>query len=88
MGREARCVVRHAGQEADAKALLETDELIVRAPFRLKVPRSEIASAGADGDVLTVAYAGGPIELELGEREAARWRRTSPTQRRWPTSWV
>jgi hypothetical protein len=73
MGREARCVVRHAGQEADAKALLETDELIVRAPFRLKVPRSEIASAGADGDVLTVAYAGGPIELELGEREAARW---------------
>jgi hypothetical protein len=73
MGREARCVVRHGGQEADAKALLETDELIVRAPFRLKVPRSEIASAGADGDVLTVAYAGGPIELELGEREAARW---------------
>jgi hypothetical protein len=73
MGREARCVVRHAGQEADAKALLETDELIVRAPFGLKVPRSEIVSAGADGDVLTVAYAGGPIELELGEREAARW---------------
>jgi hypothetical protein len=73
MGREARCVVRHAGQEADAKALLETDELIVRAPFRLKVPRNEIASAGADGDVLTVAYAGGRIELELGEREAARW---------------
>jgi hypothetical protein len=73
MGREARCVVRHAGQEADAKALLETDELIVRAPFGLKVPRSEIVSAGADGDVLTVAYAGGPIELELGEREAAKW---------------
>lgn len=73
MGREARCVVRHAGQEADAKALLETDELIVRSPFRLKVPRGEIASAGADGDVLTVAYAGGRIELELGEREAAKW---------------
>jgi hypothetical protein len=73
MGREARCVVRHGGQEADAKALLETDELIVRAPFGLKVPRSEIVSAGADGDVLTVAYAGGPIELELGEREAAKW---------------
>jgi hypothetical protein len=73
MGREARCVVRHAGQEADAKALLETDELIVRAPFRLKVPRTEIASAGADGEVLTVTYAGGRIELELGEREAAKW---------------
>jgi hypothetical protein len=73
MGREARCVVRHAGQEADARALLETDELIVRAPFRLTVPRADIASAGADGELLTVTYAGGWIELELGEREAARW---------------
>jgi hypothetical protein len=73
MGREARCVVRHAGQEADARALLETDELIVRAPFRLTVPRADIASAGADGELLTVTYAGGRIELELGEREAARW---------------
>jgi hypothetical protein len=73
MGREARCVVRHAGQEADAKAQLETDELIVRAPFRLTVPRAEITSAGADGAVLTVAYAGGRIELELGEHEAASW---------------
>jgi hypothetical protein len=73
MGREARCLVRHAGQEAAARALLETDELIVRAPFRLTVPRADIASAGADGELLTVTYAGGRIELELGEREAARW---------------
>jgi hypothetical protein len=72
MGREARCVVRHAGQQAEAKALLEDDELIVRAPFRLTVPRSEIAAA-ADGELLTVDYAGGRIELELGEREAAKW---------------
>ena len=47
MGREARCAVSHDGQEAEAKALLETDELIVRSPFRLTVPRAAIRSATA-----------------------------------------
>ncbi len=45
MGREARCAVSHDGQQAEAKALLETDELIVRSPFRLTVPRAGIRSA-------------------------------------------
>src|SRR6476469_845342 len=73
MGREARTVVRHDGQQAEAKALLETDELIVRSPFRLTVPRGEIRAARAAGERLTVEYTGGTVELELGEREAARW---------------
>jgi len=73
MGREARTVVRHEGQQAEAKALLETDELIVRSPFRLTVPRGEIRAARADGQRLTVEYTGGTVELELGEREAAKW---------------
>lgn len=66
-------MVRYDGRQAEAKALLETDELIVRSPFRLKVPRSEIAAATAEGDLLRVRYAGGTLELELGEREAAKW---------------
>ena len=49
MGREARCAVSHDGQKAEAKALLETDELIVRSPFRLTVPRAGIRSATAAG---------------------------------------
>jgi hypothetical protein len=73
VGREARCLVRHAGQEAEAKALLETDELIVRSPFRLRIPRGSIAAASVEGRRLEVAYDGGPLTLELGEREAARW---------------
>lgn len=73
MGREARCLVRHDGREAEAKALLETDEIIVRSPFRLTVPRREIVSAQASGERLTVEYPGGPLLLELGEREAAKW---------------
>ncbi|HEY0389679.1 MAG TPA: hypothetical protein VGC71_14650 [Gaiellales bacterium] len=73
MGREARCRVRHGGVEAEAAAQLETDEVIVRSPFRLKVPRSSIRGAAAAGDVLTIDCDGGPLELDLGEREAARW---------------
>jgi hypothetical protein len=73
MGREVRCLVRHAGEEAEAKALLETDEVIVRSPFRLTVPRSAITAARADGPRLEIAYDDGPLVLELGEREAAKW---------------
>jgi hypothetical protein len=73
MGREARCRVRHGGVDAEAAAQLETDEVVVRAPFRLRVPRSAIRRAAATGDLLTIDYDGGPLALELGEREAARW---------------
>jgi hypothetical protein len=73
MGREIRCRVRHGGQEAEAKAQLETDELIVRSPFRLTVPRAGIRSATVAGEALEVAYDGGALTLWLGEREAAKW---------------
>jgi hypothetical protein len=74
MGREVRCLVRSGGDEAEAKALLETDEVIVRSPFRLKVPRSDITGTAVDGDRLTIDHAGGPpLVLELGAKEAARW---------------
>ncbi len=74
MGREVRCLVRSGGDEAEAKALLETDEVIVRSPFRLKVPRSDITGTAVEGDRLTIDHAGGPpLVLELGAKEAARW---------------
>jgi hypothetical protein len=68
-----RCTVVHAGERAEAKAQLETDELIVRSPFRLTVPRAGIWSATVAGDALDVVYDGGMVTLELGEREAAKW---------------
>src|SRR6478672_7767310 len=73
MGREARCRVSHDGQEGEARALLETDELIVRSPFRLSVPRAGIRSATAAGEALEVVYYGGALTLRLGEREATKW---------------
>src|SRR5436309_14898332 len=73
MGREARCRVRTAGQDAPATALLETDEVIVRTPFRLTIPRSDITSARVEQDWLEIEHPGGRISIELGEREAAKW---------------
>lgn len=73
MGRESRCTVRHDGREAEARTQLETDELTVRTPFRLTIPRSQIASTDVRGDELEVAYDGGSVTLVLGEQEAARW---------------
>src|SRR5690348_5964122 len=76
MGREMRCLVRSGGEEAEAKALLETDEVIVRSPLRLKISRSAITATAVDGDRLTIEHAGGPpLVLELGAKEAAKWAR-------------
>ena len=88
MGREARCAVSHDGQKAEAKALLETDELIVRSPFRLSVPRAGIRSATAAGDALEVVYDGGALTLGWASGRLRSGRPTSPTPRRWPTSWA
>ena len=73
MGREARCTVHHDGRTAEAKALLETDEVIVRSPFRLRIPLSEISLAVTEGEQLRLEFPGGPALLGLGEKEAARW---------------
>ena len=73
MGREIRCRVSHDGQQAEARAQLDTDELIVRSPFRLTVPRAGIRSATVAGEALELVYDGGMVKLELGEREAAKW---------------
>src|SRR3954453_18129664 len=73
MGREARCAGRHDAQEAEARALLETDELIVRSPFRLTIPRAGIRSATAAGEALDVGYDGGAVTMRVGGGGAGKW---------------
>lgn len=72
MGLEALCVVRVNGQSAEAKALLETSELIVRAPVRLKVPFANITSAEARDGELVIRHPGGVLVLALGPK-AKTW---------------
>jgi len=73
MGREAVCTVRVNGEAAEAKTLLETEELIVRAPHRLTVPFRAAESVTVDGDTLVVRTARQTVEIELGAKEAAAW---------------
>ena len=73
MGREARCVVRYGSAEAICRALLETDDLIVRGDVRVALPLGEIADAVDDAGTLRVTWPEGTLELELGEPEAGRW---------------
>ncbi len=72
MGLEAVCTVRVDGKAAEAKALLETSELIVRAPMRLKVPFSSMTSVEAKDGELVITHAGGEVALVLGPK-AKTW---------------
>jgi Protein of unknown function (DUF3052) len=72
MGDEARCTVRYGDRVSAGKALLETEELVFRGDFRLKVPLREIRSVEADDGRLEIVFAGGEASFELGPR-AVRW---------------
>lgn len=72
MGNEATCVVDYDGTSGTAKALLETDEVIVRAPFRVKVPFREIEKIDADDERLLLRWSSHTLSLSIG-REARKW---------------
>ncbi len=71
MGSEASCTLRYAGETAEVKALLETDELIVRGPVRLKIPLAGLQAEAVEGR-LELAWADERATLELGPA-AERW---------------
>jgi hypothetical protein len=66
MGSEAHCRVDYGGQSAEAKVLLETEEIIVRGAMKLRIPFKEMERVAADGDALTFR------EGRAGERAAFR----------------
>lgn len=72
MGNEALCRVTYDGTSREAKALLETEELVVRAPFRLNVPFVEAADVEADGGALKLRWKSHQLRLDLGE-QAPKW---------------
>jgi hypothetical protein len=73
MGQEAFCRVRFGDQTAEAKALLETNEIIVRGDLRLKIPLVSISNLVEDGDDLHVDFPEGTAVFELGAKNAAKW---------------
>ncbi len=72
MGNEATCAVEFDGSAANAKALLETEELIVRAPFRLTIPFREMTSIEAGDDLLRIRWGSHALSLAIGSN-ARKW---------------
>lgn len=76
MGRETVAVAHWRGEVAEVKALLESQEIILRGTIRARMARSGIANVAVDGEVLTLLSDGEPLVLGLGAKEAAKWRDT------------
>src|SRR5687768_8032231 len=72
MGQEARCLARIGERVVEVKALLESDELILRGEHRARLPFSGLDVVEAADGQLTLQQNGEAIVLELGAA-AERW---------------
>jgi len=73
MGNEATCKVRFGKQESEGKALLETNEVLFRGDFRLKIPFSTIKSAKTVDGKLRLQTDEGLASFHLGSAAAGKW---------------
>jgi len=74
MGREAVTTVTYDGRTEEAKVLLESQGVLLRAPFSLTLPREGISGLAVEGEALTGQGPRGPFELVLGAAEAEKWK--------------
>ena len=74
MGAEARCVGHFNQRSSEGKALLETDFLLFRGDFRVKVPFKDIHSLTAADGQFSVGFDEGTLRLDLGAA-AEKWMR-------------
>jgi hypothetical protein len=72
MGAEAHCVGYFNNESSEGKAQLETDFILFRGSFRVKVPLNEIQKLSAAGGQLSVVSGQGTLQLDLGAA-AAKW---------------
>jgi len=72
MGLEANCNARYGKQSGEGRAMWETDYLLFRGPFRVKIPREEIRSAKAAKGALTIEFGKESLVLSLGDA-AEKW---------------
>ncbi|HME07998.1 MAG TPA: hypothetical protein VKG25_13165, partial [Bryobacteraceae bacterium] len=72
MGREKMCRVEFGKQVSEGKALLETDEILFRGDFRLKIRRGEVRKIEALDGQMHVHHSAGVAIFHLGE-DAGKW---------------
>jgi hypothetical protein len=66
-------VARWSGEESSGAARLETDHLVFRGSFRVRVDFAALRSVDLRGGTLVLTSGRGILELDLGPREAAAW---------------
>lgn len=72
MGAELECRAKFRSKSSAGRALLETNEIIFRGDFRLKIPLKEISAAKASNGKLTVTFSEGEATFDLGPA-AEKW---------------
>jgi len=74
LGREAVTTATYDGRSDEAKALLESQGILLRAPFSVTLPRDGITGLAVEGEALTGQGPRGAFELVLGAAEAEKWK--------------
>jgi len=72
MGQELECDARFAGKTSRGKAMLETDYVLFRGDFRVKISFASMRSVKAKGDWLAIESPDASLQLNLGAR-AEKW---------------
>jgi hypothetical protein len=72
MGRDAICTARFEGRVSEGKVQLETDFLLFRGDFRVKVAFADISTAEVHEGWLRLVWDSESLELELGP-QAETW---------------
>jgi hypothetical protein len=73
MGSETTCSARRGSRSGSGRACLETNEVIFRGDFRVRVPLGELTAVTArKGGTLDLRWRGERLRLELGDA-AERW---------------
>jgi hypothetical protein len=72
MGNESTCRIDIGSESAEAKALLETEELIVRGALKARIPFSDAKDVTGEGGVLRLRWNDREVRIHLGG-DAAKW---------------
>jgi hypothetical protein len=72
MGAEARCQGQFEGRCSEGTALLETDFVLFRGGFRVKVAFKNIRKLSISGEQLVISWQEGTLKLDLGAA-ALKW---------------
>src|SRR5258705_8081782 len=73
MGREATCECTFNGTTAKVKALLESDELILRGEIRMRARLLALKDLRVEEDSLCFNFDNNPMQLRLGAAAAKSW---------------